>query len=89
MTVELIMMFSTAIVTFVLGFIPKKLELYESKKIPIQNALIGILAGLIAYGCGMYDNILVGILTCFAGSMMAGGAYDLSKTRGGKNETIE
>lgn len=78
---ELVMSFSTVIVTLFLGFLTKKFEIIESKYIPLQNVLIGIVAGLLGYACGLYTNIFVGILTCFGSAMCAGGVYDLAKTK--------
>lgn len=80
-TIQIIMYFSTAIVTFVSGLIIKKIDLYESKYIPIQNVIIGILSGLIAFGYGLFDNVFIAIISCFSASMFAGGTYDLGKTR--------
>lgn len=85
-TIQIIIYFSTAIVTFISGFFPKKYELFDSKYIPVQNAIIGVLSGLIAFGYGLFDNIFVAIISCFSASMFAGGAYDLGKTR---KETID
>ena len=81
MTIEIVMSFATIIVTFLLGLLTKKVEIVESKYIPIQNVLIGIIAGLLGYACGLYTNVFVGILTCFWSAMSAGGIYDLVKTR--------
>lgn len=87
MTITAVISFATTIVTLILGVLVKKFDVIESNKIPIQNALIGIIAGTIAYACGLVDNVFVAIMTCFISAMGAGGAYDLSKTRGGDNES--
>ena len=85
-TIQIIMYFSTAIVTFISGLLIKKINLYESKYIPIQNVIIGVLSGLIAFGYGLFDNIFVAIISCFSASMFAGGVYDASKTKFGGDE---
>ena len=81
-----IMTLSTAIVTFAFGVFVKKFNLLESKYIPIQNALIGLVAGLLAFSCELYDNVWIAVVTCFLASMGAGGTYDLSKTRRADDE---
>ena len=81
MSIEVIMTFSSAIVTFILGLVSKNKIEIDSKFIPIQNVLIGILAGLMVFACGLCDNIFVAVLSCFAGSMGAGGFYDALKTK--------
>ena len=83
---EIIMTFSTMVVTLLLGFLSKKFDIVESNKIPIQNILIGILAGLLVFACRLSDNLFISILSCFAGSMCAGGVYDASKTKFGSDE---
>ncbi len=88
--IQAIMTLSTALVTFIFGLFVKKFDLMESKYIPVQNALIGIVAGLLAYSCKLYDNVWIAVVMCFIAAMGAGGTYDLSKTRGDSDEkTIE
>ena len=89
MSIELVMTFSTTLVTFLFGIITKKFEIIDSQKIPIQNVLIGILGGLMCYAIGLYDNIIIAILTCFIGAMSAGGIYDTVRTKVKNDETIE
>ena len=77
MTIETIVGVVTAFVTFVLGIFAKKFSWVESKYIPIQNMIIGLVAGALVYLCGLTDNLLVGILLCMSSALCAGGAYDL------------
>lgn len=71
------------VVTFIFGFISKKFELVESKYIPIQNVIIGLIAGLICYGLRL-DNmdLATSIVTCIISALGAGGFYDLTRTGG-------
>lgn len=73
----------TVIVTFIFGIIVKKYELVESKYIPIQNVIIGVIAGVICYGLQLDDmNLATSIVTCIISALGAGGAYDLVRTGG-------
>lgn len=91
MSIDIVMQFSTIVATLILGVLTKKFDIIESYKIPYQNVIIGILAGLIAFLVGIYDNVLVAILTCFYSAMSAGGIYDTIKTKKKvvENESIE
>lgn len=80
MTIETIMAVVTGVVTYFVGLITKN-EVIESKYIPLQNILIGLITGLLAYFCGLGDNILIVILNCLIGAMGAGGTYDLLQTK--------
>lgn len=83
MTKESIIMVVTAFVTYIFGILAKRFDWLEKKYIPIQNMIIGIVAGVLVYLVGLSDNILASILICLASSFGAGGAYDLAKTKGG------
>ena len=73
----------TVVVTFFMGIISKKYELVESKYIPIQNVIIGIIAGVICYGLRLDNmNLATSIVTCIISALGAGGAYDLTRTGG-------
>ena len=49
LTSEMIMAVVAGIVTYIFGVIAKKFNWIESKYIPIQNAIIGMIAGMICY----------------------------------------
>ena len=80
MTIESIMSVATAVVTYIFALITKG-ELVQSKYIPLQNIIVGILAGVLAYFCGIGDNLFLMIMNCIVGSMSAGGTYDLLQTK--------
>ena len=64
----------TAIVTFILGILAKEYDYLESKMIPLQNLLIGIIASIIYYIITKDINItLAGV------GLFTGGTYDLVK----------
>lgn len=64
----------TAIVTFILGILAKKYSYLESKMIPLQNLIIGIVASIIYYIITKDINVAIAGVGLFAG-----GAYDLVK----------
>ena len=64
----------TIIVTFIWGFIAKKLPWFNNKLIPIQNIAIGHISGTIYFL--MTKDINLVIISIGLG---AGGAYDLAK----------
>ena len=78
MTMEMVVTICTGIVTYILGFIVKEFKIMENKYIPLQNLIIGILAGIISYKIGLGELIPCTIY-CLGGSMGAGGAYNMSK----------
>lgn len=82
-TVVSIITIVTVVVTFIFGIIVKKFELVESKYIPIQNVIIGILAGLICYALHLDGmDLATSIVTCIISALGAGGTYDLTRTGG-------
>lgn len=81
MTVESIMMLCTTVMTLLFGGLARKFEWVETTYLPIQNVLIGILAGVLCWLTGLNDNILTSILICLTSSLCAGGAYDVSQVR--------
>ena len=83
MTVEAIIALATALVTFILGKLTKKIEWIESNYIPLQNLLIGLFGGCMVYAVGLYDNIITSIIICLIGAFGAGGIYDFTQTKGG------
>jgi hypothetical protein len=83
-TAEMIMTVITAIVTYIFGILSKKFNWIESKYIPIQNAIIGLIAGIICYFLNISESdILTTIICCIVGAMASGGTYDLTKTSEG------
>ena len=79
MTVESIMMLCTTLMTLLFGGLAKKFGWLETTYIPIQNVLIGILAGLLCWLIGLNENLLISILICLTSSMCAGGVYDVTR----------
>lgn len=78
-TLDMIIMVVTALVTAIFGMITKKFDLDLKQYIPIQNIIIGILAGIIVYSLELNTNILNSIVMCSFSALTAGGAYDLYK----------
>lgn len=79
MTVESIMMLCTTLMTLLFGGLAKRFGWVEKTYLPIQNILIGILAGLLCWIIGLNENILTSILICLTSSMCAGGVYDVTQ----------
>ena len=79
-TPEIITMVVTAFITWLLGLLAKKYEWKTEDYIPLQNAIIGVLAGVIIYLTGLNTNMLNAIITGIFSAMTAGGMYDLTKT---------
>ena len=77
-TLEMIATICSTVITYIFGIIAKKFDIMESKYIPIQNLLIGLCTGVIAYMCGIGDLVPT-IIYCLAGAMGAGGIYDMIK----------
>lgn len=78
MTIEVIFGVVQAIVTAIAGIIFKKTQI-PNKYIPIQNMVIGILAGILAYYFRVYDNIGISLMLCLATSLGVGGLYDATQ----------
>lgn len=72
MELEVIISIVTAIVTFVCGLIAKKVSWFNSKLIPIQNLLIGVIASVIYYS--MTQDLCLTLTTI---GLTTGGAYDI------------
>lgn len=89
MTVESIMMLCTTLMTLLFGGLAKKFGWLEATYIPIQNVIIGILAGTLCWLTGLNDNILISILICLTSSLCAGGAYDVTRVREKATEMYE
>ncbi|HIQ90991.1 MAG TPA: hypothetical protein IAB27_05155 [Candidatus Coprosoma intestinipullorum] len=73
------------IITYICGAITKCfVDKVPSKYIPIQNVIIGIIAGLICYFTKIEPNLLQALVLCLVASMGAGGIADLSKLKEGE-----
>ena len=75
-TWEILFGISQAIITAIIGIFTKD-TIVDSKYIPIQNLIIGILSGLLAIVTGIYDNTINAMLIGIAISFGVGGAYDM------------
>lgn len=74
MEISTIIQIITVIITLILGVVSKKSKFIDSKKIPIQNLVIGIASFVINY---IITKDINGALI-FSG-LLAGGTYDLLK----------
>lgn len=74
MEINTIIKIITIVITFLCGIIAKKVKWFNNKLIPLQNLLIGVIAGSIYYY--MTRDIDLVIMTVGLGT---GGAYDLGK----------
>lgn len=79
MTIELIFGIVQALVTACLGSFTKKGKV-PKRFIPIQNILVGLIAGLLAVYFKIYDDVVLALFTCLATSLGVGGAYDATQT---------
>lgn len=75
-TWEILFGISQAIITAIIGVFTKD-TIVDSKYIPIQNLIIGILSGILAIVTGIYDNTINAMLIGIAISFGVGGAYDM------------
>lgn len=75
---EVIITVVTAIVTYVFGVLAKKFEWIESKYIPVQNLVVGILAGFLSYSLGLAPDLTTALMLCLFASLGAGGTHDLT-----------
>lgn len=80
MEIELIFGVIQAVVTAILGSFTKKGKV-PKRFIPLQNAIVGIIAGLLAVYFGVYDNVIMAMFMCLAVSMGVGGVYDATQTK--------
>lgn len=79
-TWEILFGISQAIITAIIGVFTKD-TIIDSKYIPIQNLIIGILSGILAIITGIYDNTVNAILIGIAISFGVGGAYDMIRIK--------
>ena len=80
MTIELIFGLVQALVTAVLGTFTKRGRV-PKKYIPIQNIIIGLLAALVAFYFGIYNDVFLAMFVCLATSLGVGGAYDATEIK--------
>lgn len=64
-----------SLVTFIIGYISKFLGI-NSKYIPLQNIIIGVISGVIIYGLKLEYNIFNAIVMGLISALSAGGLYD-------------
>ena len=79
-TLETIIPVITVIISYIFGILAKKFNWYESKYIPVQNGIIGVLSAVIYYIAVPESNFVVVLFTALSG-FAAGGIYDASKTK--------
>ena len=75
MTMEMIFSVVTAVITGVLGAITKN-RVVPARFVPLQNIIIGLIAGGIAVYFKIFNDIPTAIITCLAFTLCAGGTYD-------------
>jgi hypothetical protein len=67
-----------ALVTYILGAITKtKVDKIPNKYIPLQNVIIGLVAGTVCFLIKIEPNIINSILLCLLATTGAGGVADL------------
>lgn len=76
LTVASIVLFTT----LVLGNLCKLTNICTKKNLPIQNLIVGIVAGILCYYTNTINNLLEAIILCVIAAFSAGGVYDLSRT---------
>lgn len=79
-TLDIIIPVITVIISYGFGLLAKKFNWYESKYIPIQNGIIGILSAIIYCIAVPESNFIIILCTALSG-FTAGGIYDTSKTK--------
>lgn len=79
-TLDSIIPVITVIISYIFGLLAKKFNWYESKYIPIQNGVIGIVSAIIYYIAVPESNFVVVLFTALSG-FAAGGVYDATKTK--------
>ena len=79
-TLETIIPVITVAISYIFGILAKKFNWYESKYIPVQNGIIGILSAVVYYIAVPESNFVVVLFTALSG-FAAGGIYDASKTK--------
>lgn len=72
--VDLWVTLATVIATLIIGQLTKKFTKLETKKIPLQNLVIGLIVFLVEFGITNNMNTAVAL-----SGIMSGGIYDLGK----------
>lgn len=80
MTLEQIIIVVTPVVSFIFGTLAKKFGWLESKYIPIQNLIIGVVVAVLYYFLIDNSDIINAVIIAFSG-LIAGGTYDLHKLK--------
>ena len=76
-----------ALVTYILGALVKtKVDKIPNKYIPLQNVIIGLVAGIVCYLIKVEPNIVNSILLCLLATTGAGGVADLVNKNNYKKE---
>lgn len=79
---EITYVVTIAILTYVLGSITKIfIDTIPNKFIPLQNVIIGLIAGLICYFTKIEPNLMQSLVLCLTATMGAGGVADLVKIK--------
>ena len=79
---EITYMVILTIITYIFGAITKVfVDNVPHRFIPLQNVIIGIVAGLICYFTKIESNLLQALCLCLMSTMTAGGVADLKKLK--------
>lgn len=78
MTLEQIIIVVTPVITFIFGLLAKKFNWMESKYIPVQNLIIGLIVSVLYYFMIDSSDVVNAVIIAFSG-LIAGGTYDLKK----------
>lgn len=79
---EITYMVILTIITYIFGAITKVfVDNVPNRFIPLQNVIIGIVAGLICYFTKIESNLLQALCLCLMATMTAGGVADLKKLK--------
>lgn len=79
-TLDSIIPVITVLISYIFGLLAKRFNWYESKYIPIQNGVIGIISAIIYYIAVPESNFVIVLFTALSG-FTAGGLYDGTKTK--------
>ena len=79
---EITYMVILTIITYIFGAITKVfVDNVPNRFIPLQNVIIGIVAGLICYFTEIESNLLQALCLCLMATMTAGGVADLKNLK--------
>ena len=79
---EITYMVILTIITYIVGAITKVfVDNVPNRFIPLQNVIIGIVAGLICYFTEIESNLLQALCLCLMATMTAGGVADLKNLK--------